>query len=74
MAKRIRVQNGTASLVETAFKCPTCECLHTEEHYYKRLERAAKCFVYIRCKGCRQVIGVTSDIRGDVQVWMKKDE
>lgn len=62
------------SMVYTGFKCPKCECKHTEDDYLQQLGRSENGFIYKKCKGCKETLGITQDIKGDVHVWLKKDE
>lgn len=62
---------GILCMSETDFKCPKCECVHTEDDYYARLDKSKHGLIYKRCKGCKTLLGITTDIRGDVRVWEK---
>ncbi len=61
------------SLIETEFNCPKCQCLHEEQDYMNRLSKS-KGMIYKSCKGCKNKIGITTDIKGNVKVWLKEDE
>ena len=61
-------------MVDVDFKCPKCECPHSEEDYYDRLYKSKHGLIYKQCKGCKTKLGITTDIRGDVRVWLKEDE
>jgi hypothetical protein len=74
MGQSIRIPNGIISIVDVDFKCPKCECPHTNEDYYERLNKSKNGFIYKKCKGCKTKLGITTDIRGDVRVWLKEDE
>ena len=74
MSQTIRIPNGLITLVETDFNCPKCTCIHEEEDYYDRLYRSKHGFIYKSCKGCKAKLGISSNIRGDVVVWLKEDE
>lgn len=74
MGYTIAINKGLISMSYTDFKCPKCECQHTESDYYKRLYKSSKGIIYKSCKGCKTKLGITSDIRGDVQVWVKETE
>jgi len=62
------------SYVEAKFKCPKCECPHKEEDYYEKLSKSKTFVSYQKCKGCKTKLGISSDIMGDVVVWLKEDE
>lgn len=74
MGYSIRIPNGIISMVDVGFKCPKCECPHSEEDYYDRLYKSKHCLIYKQCKGCKTKLGITTNIRGDVHVWLKEDE
>lgn len=74
MAQSIRVPNGIITLVDVDFKCPKCECPHVEEDYYDRLYKSKHGLIYKNCKGCKTKLGITTDILGDVKVWLKSEE
>ena len=74
MGYSIKIPDGIISMVDVDFKCPKCECPHSEEDYYDRLYKSKHGLIYKRCKGCKTKLGITTDIRGDVCVWLKEDE
>jgi len=78
MSKCIRVQIGESSgilcMSETDFKCPKCGCPYHEEDYYSQLYKSKRGLIYKSCKGCKTKLGITTDIRGDVRVWLKEEE
>jgi len=74
MSKSIKIPNGIITLSETDFKCPKCECIHSEEDYYSKLRNSDKHFIYKKCKGCKTTLGISSNIMGDVVVWLKEEE
>ena len=74
MGFSINVPNGIASLVRVDFKCPKCECPHSEEDYSYRLYKSKHGLIYKQCKGCKTKLGITTDIRGDIRVWLKEEE
>lgn len=74
MGESIRIPNGIISLVDTDFKCPKCECPHSENDYYNMLSKSKRGLIYKQCKGCKTKLGITIDMRGDVQVWLKEEE
>lgn len=74
MSSTVYVKNGIISLVDVDFKCPKCECPHSEEDYYDRLCKSKHGLIYNRCKGCKTKLGITTNIKGDVRVWLKEDE
>ena len=74
MAQSFRIPNGIVTIADVDFKCSKCEYPHTEEDYYNKLYKSDKGLIYQGCKGCKTKIGITTDIRGDVRVWLKEDE
>jgi len=74
MSRTIKIPNGLLTICDADFKCPKCECPHTEADYYDILYKSEKGLIYKNCKGCKTKIGITTDMRGDVQVWLKEDE
>lgn len=74
MAKTIRIPNGFATIIDVDFKCPKCECYHDESDYSQKLYKSEKGLIYKNCKGCKTKLGITTDIRGDVRVWIKSEE
>lgn len=74
MGKLIIIPNGILSICDTDFKCPKCECPHSESDYFDRLHNSKNGLIYKKCKGCKTQLGITSDIKGDVHVWLKEEE
>ena len=74
MAKSIRIPNGIISIVDVDFKCPKCECPHEEKDYYPQLYKSKSGLIYKNCKGCKTKLGITSNMMGDVVVWLKEEE
>lgn len=62
------------SIPKSKFNCPKCECLHSEEDYYEKLRNSKTFISYQNCKGCKTKLGISSDITGDVVVWLKSEE
>ena len=62
------------NIAQTNFKCPKCECRHKEEDYYDKLSKSKTFISYQKCKGCKTKLGISSDITGDVVVWLKDEE
>lgn len=65
------LKNGFLCLAKTDFNCPVCGKYYTEEDYYRQLDKSRDGLIYKKCKGCGQRIGITTDMRGDVRVWVK---
>ena len=74
MSYSVRIPNGILTMVDIDFKCPKCECPHTEDDYYNRMCKSKTGLIYKQCKACKTKLGITSDIKGDVVVWLKEDE
>ena len=62
------------SIIKTDFNCPKCTKLHEEKDFDKRLNNSSKGYIYMKCKGCKTVLGVSTDIMGDVVAWVKDEE
>ena len=74
MSECIPIKNGHVCLVQTGFNCPKCRHAHSEMDWYPKMEEEKSVVVYINCNNCNEEIGVTTDIKGDVQVWLKSNE
>jgi transcription elongation factor Elf1 len=74
MGQSIRIPGGVISLVDVDFNCPACGKQHVEEDYFKRMQKSNHAMIYMKCKGCKEKLGITTDMRGDVVVWLKKEE
>lgn len=74
MAKTIRIPDGFITLVDVDFRCPSCNQEHNEDDYYKKLSESSNGHIYKKCKGCKETIGITTDMKGDVKVWLKSQE
>ena len=62
------------SIPKTDFDCLGCGQTYNVDFYEKALEKSNKGFIYKRCKGCGQTIGISTDMTGDVVTWLKKHE
>lgn len=74
MSYSIRVPNGILTMVNVEFECPNCSCLHSEDDYYNQLNKSKCGIIYKGCKCCKTKIGITTNMIGDVCVWLKSDE
>jgi len=74
MSKCIPIKDGIICLCKTDFECPLCGYKYTEDDYYKRLYHSKHGFIYKTCKGCKTKLGISSNIIGDVVVWLKSEE
>ena len=74
MPYSIRIPNGILNIPKTDFYCESCGQLHEFDDYEKRLEKSKDYIIYMRCKRCKVVIGITTAITGDTATWLKKDE
>jgi Pyruvate/2-oxoacid:ferredoxin oxidoreductase delta subunit len=74
MGQSIVFAGAIVSLSDVDFKCPNCQEKYGPDFYEKQLQESTKGLIYKKCKGCKEKIGITTDIRGDVRVWMKKEE
>lgn len=73
MSETIRMPDGFLTLVETEFNCPNCDELYQEKDYYHKIQQSKTGLVFTRCKKCRESIGITTDIKGDVKAWLGKN-
>ena len=74
MGYDIIIPNGILSMAFDEFDCPACTCHHVGKDYEDQLYRSKRGYIYHKCKGCKTVLGITYDIKGDVQTWIKKEE
>jgi len=74
MSHTIRLSNGFLTMCDTDFNCPKCNHKHTEDFWYDRLCKSKNGVIYKKCKGCKTLIGITTDMKGDVRVWLKERE
>ena len=74
MSYQVLIPNGILTLNDVDFNCPKCKHIHTESDYYKKLEKSDEIYIYIKCKGCKEKLGVATDYRGDVHAWLKSEE
>jgi len=74
MGYSIKIPNGIISMADADFRCPKCTCPHSECDYYEQLYKSKHGLIYKKCRGCKTSLGITTDIKGDVKVWLKEDE
>lgn len=74
MGQTIRIPNGFVHLVETDFNCPSCNELYQEKDYYHKINQSKTGLVFTKCKKCRESIGITINIKGDVVAWLGKTQ
>jgi len=74
MGETILINGALVSISKTDFDCPSCGHTHHEDDWYPKLNRSRQGQIYMLCKDCKQMLGVTVDMRGDVHAWLKKDE
>jgi len=70
----IPIKDGIICTCKTDFECPRCGYEYQESDYMQRLENSHNGFIYKTCKGCKEKLGISSNIRGDVVVWLKSEE
>lgn len=68
------IKDGILSMVDVDFNCPNCQHEYNEADWYPQLDKSKKGLIYKKCKGCSKRLGITTDIRGDVVVWLKENE
>jgi NAD-dependent SIR2 family protein deacetylase len=74
MSYCIPIKNGILTMVDVDFKCPNCEHEYEEKDWYPQIEKSKTGLIYKKCKGCGKKLGITTDMKGDVQVWLKENE
>ena len=74
MGYTVRIPNGIISMAYVDFKCPKCEKSYSEEDYYDQLSKSKSGLIYKTCKCCKEKLGITYDMMGDVVVWLKSEE
>lgn len=74
MGQSIPIHNGILSICDIDFNCPACGYPHQESDYLASLTKSKYGLCYRKCKGCKTLLGVTFDMRGDVKVSLKSEE
>lgn len=74
MSKTVYMAGAIITLAKTDFTCPKCECPHTEDDYWQKMDKSKTGLIYMKCKGCKTKLGITGDMKGDTVVWLKEDE
>ena len=74
MSYCVPIKNGIICFSRTDFNCPKCGIEYHEEDYWNKLYKSKKGLIYIHCKGCKEYLGITTDIQGDVHTWIKSEE
>ena len=74
MGYSVKIPNGILSISVAHFNCPKCNYLYLEKDYYNALAKSKSFLIYKTCKNCKNKIGITTSITGDVVVWLKKNE
>lgn len=74
MSKSIIINGAIITLAKTEIDCPNCKKVYNEDFYYKQLQKSDKGFIYKKCKECKEIIGISSNMMGDSVSWLKKDE
>jgi hypothetical protein len=74
MGYSIAIPNGILSMCYDEFDCPACTCHHTGKDYEDRLFKSKRGLIYKKCKGCKTKLGITTDYKGDVHVWVKNND
>lgn len=74
MGSVILMAGALIDLCDVDFKCPRCEKPHTEKDWYPKFEKSKHGMIHMRCKGCKVWLGVSTDMKGDVVVWLKSEE
>lgn len=74
MPQQVVIGDVLVTIIDVDFKCPKCECPHQEDDWYPRYKKSKNGLIYRNCKGCKTKLGITTDIKGDVRVWLKEDE
>jgi len=69
-----RIGGAIVTFVEVDFNCPKCNYGYTEKDYSEGLYNSKRGLIYKSCKGCKTKLGITTDMLGDVHVWLKEDE
>ena len=70
MGYTIKIPDGFITMSHADFNCPVCGQLHSEVDYYKQLNKSKHGLIHKHCKNCNAWLGITSDMRGDIQVWL----
>ena len=74
MSKLEIIGGAMVTLCNTDAICPSCDNIHPEESYSKKLQKAKEGYIYKICNRCKEVMGITIDIRSDIKTWLKSEE
>lgn len=76
MRQSVLIPDGILLLSETDFKCPKCGQIHNESDWYPKFKISPeRCITKIcKNKACKERLGVTMDIMGDVVCWKRSEE
>ena len=76
MRQLVSIPNGVLTLADTDFECPKCLQVHNEEDWYPRLDKSGETWITKRCKNkaCKERLGITMNIIGDVVCWKRSEE
>lgn len=76
MSYTVRMNHAIITMTEVDFNCPKCGCSYREDDWYKKYEKSSYGVIYFKCrnKDCKELLGVTTNIKGDVVVWLKSEE
>jgi uncharacterized C2H2 Zn-finger protein len=76
MGQTVFIAGALVSLCNTDFKCPECGEVHSEKDWYPRFFKSKHGTISRQCKNedCKKRLGITTDMRGDVVVWLKSKE
>ena len=74
MSETIRMAGAIITLVKVDFDCPKCKTRHFEQDYYDKMHKSKNGLIYRSCKNCKDKLGITTNMMGDVVVWLKSEE
>lgn len=74
MSYCIPIHGGFISMCDIEFDCPACTYHHIGKDYEEKLNNSKNGLIYQKCKGCKNILGITTDYKNDVHAWLKKEE
>lgn len=67
----ISLPNGIICIAKTEYTCPKCNHIHEGSQVAERLETSKRGYLFRTCQGCGERLVVASNIRGDLQAWLR---
>lgn len=65
------LNNGILCMCKDEFNCPKCGKFYEGKFYEDQLEKSKKFWITKTCTNCKTKLGISTDFKGDVVVWIK---